>query len=88
VPIRNRTLIGAGFTWPPATNPAWAQRQPATGGTIRPGQTLNLVFGLTITSGTNGRSDGSVIDYSASGTSYTQDEPITLKVAEHCSIGV
>lgn len=84
VPIRHTTLIGAGWPYPPTTSPVWAQRQPAAGAVIRPGQDLNLVFGLTRTSARDGRSAGPVIVYSASGTSYTMHEAVSLIVSGNC----
>jgi hypothetical protein len=80
VPIRNKTLIGEA-SWPPKA-PAWQQRQPAIGGTIKPGQTLNLVFGLTMTTSRGGYSSGPLIIYSAGANAYSMQEQTALTVGQ------
>jgi hypothetical protein len=79
----NTPLIGAVLSWPPA-GPAWAQRRPAAGAVIKPGQDLNLVFGLTRTTPRSGRSDGPVIVYTADGNTYTLAENTSLIVQANC----
>jgi hypothetical protein len=81
VPIRDRTLIGEA-SWPPTAR-AWQQRRPAIGGTIKPGQTLNLVFGLTMTTSRGGYSSGPLISYSADGNAYSVQEQTALTVGQH-----
>jgi len=61
VPILHKTLIGEAY-WPPKAR-AWEQRRPADGGVILPGQTLNLVFGLTMITNRGGYSSGPLITY-------------------------
>jgi hypothetical protein len=85
----NHLNVGAGFPYPPAWSSSvrrvWAQRRPAAGGTIRPGQDLNLVFGLTRTTAMTGKSAGPVIVYSTGGTKFTLKELTTLTVAGSCT---
>jgi hypothetical protein len=80
--------LGAGFPYPPAYSAAarwsWAKRRPAVGATIKPGQDLNLVFGLTRTTTKSGRSPGPVITYSAGGPSYIVAMKTSLVVAGNC----
>jgi hypothetical protein len=76
--------VGVGFPYPPTTAPEWGRRRPAAGGVIKPGQTFNLVFGLTRTSARAGRSGGPVITYTAGGNSYTLSEVTSLVVAGKC----
>lgn len=85
----NGTLsVGAGGLFPPVysalVRAVWAQRRPAAGAIIRPGQDLNLVFGLTRTSDRDGRSPGPAIVYSANRTTYTIDEGWSLIVSANC----
>ena len=84
VPVQVRPghfeLIGALTTWPPPASPEWAQRQPAAGAVILPGQTLNLVVGLTMTTTQVGHSRGPVITYTADGNGYTLQEPTGLRM--------
>jgi len=68
VPIFHTTLIGA-VDWPPTAR-AWALRKRAVGAVVKPGQTLNLVFGVARTTARTGRSDGPSIIYSAGGKTY------------------
>lgn len=79
----NTPLIGTAL-WPPPASPAWAQRKPAEGAVIKPGQDLNLVFGLTRTTARAGRSDGPVIVYTANGNTYMLAENVSLVVARKC----
>lgn len=84
VPIRDRMLIGAGFPWPP-TSPDWALRRPASGAIIQARETLNLVFGLTRTSDTPGRSTGPVVVYTVNDTTYTMQEHTSFEEAMRCT---
>ena len=76
----NDDTIGVTAGYPPtskadlAVNPEWRYRVPAAGATIRPGQTLNLVFGLIRTTARAGRSGGPLISYTADGMPYTVQE--------------
>jgi hypothetical protein len=78
-PILNRSLIGEA-AWPPTKDRAWALRWPAEGGVIKPGQTVNLVFGLTPTSSRGGWTPGPLIGYSSGGSSYSLQEQDALAV--------
>jgi hypothetical protein len=80
----NSVTVGSGFPWPPPNTPQWPHRKAAIGGTIRPGQTLNLVFGLVRTTPKAGTSAGPLITYTAGGNTYTVKEGFTLEVAAHC----
>ena len=79
--------VGVAADYPPVSkedvqyDPEWPNRVPAAGATIRPGQDLNLVFGLTRTTVKAGRSDGPLISYTADGNSYTVQEQTALEVA-------
>lgn len=77
--------VGAGWPYPPSftalVRAVWAQRRPAVGAAIKPGQDLNLVFGLTRTMGSVGKSDGPAITYTAAGSTYTVQEKTGLVVA-------
>jgi hypothetical protein len=88
--------LGAGFPYPPAYSAyppeyaaqvrrVWAERRPAAGAVIEPGEDLNLVFGLTRTTAKAGRSDGPLIVYSAGGSTYSLQELTDLIVAQDCS---
>jgi len=73
--------LGVGQPYPPVTYPLWADRVPAVGAVILPGQDLQLVFGVLRTTAANGTSDGPMIVYNAGRTSYTLREQISLGVA-------
>jgi len=75
--------IGDGFAYPPVTWGTWKYRRPAIGGVVRPGQTLNLVFGIKRTART-GRSGPTSIVYTAGGSTYTLTES-TSTVMKHGS---
>ncbi len=81
-------VVGVGWPYPPANTAAvraaWAQRKPAVGGVIRPGQHLLLVFGLIRTTARAGKSDGPVIVYTSGGNSFTLAEQVSLVVAPKC----
>jgi hypothetical protein len=77
--------VGVGAPYPPTTAPEWRNRRPAIGATIRPGQDLNLVFGLTRTTAKAGRSDGPAIAYTAGGSGYSMKEKTSLVVAASCN---
>ena len=78
VPIQGHTLIG-NVTWPP-TSPMWAHRAPAAGTVIRPGQALNLVYGVARTAA-KGTAGGPVVSYSAGKATYTLNESTGLELA-------
>ena len=75
--------IGDGFPYPPVTWGTWKRRQPAIGGVIRPGQSLNLVFGIKRTART-ARSGPTAIVYTAGGATYALTES-TSTVMKHGS---
>jgi hypothetical protein len=81
VPIPDRTLIGEGY-WPPKQE-VWALRRSAVGGVIRPGQALNLVFGLTMITDRGGYSSGPLITYTDAGNTSTVQEMTALTVGQH-----
>lgn len=66
-------VIGDGFPYPPVTWGTWKQRRPAIGGVIRPGQSLNLLFGIKRTARV-GRTGPTRIVYTAGGNTYTLTE--------------
>jgi hypothetical protein len=74
-------LIGTVAVYPPGSSPEWAKRQPVSGAVIRPGEDLNLVFGLTRTGAGWGKSDGPLVTYSAGSNTYTVQEQTDLVVA-------
>jgi len=80
--------IGAGYPYPPSFSPVaravWAQRRPLIGAVIKPGKDLNLVFGLTRTGSSAGRSAGPKITYTSGGNTYTVSEQTSLVVAARC----
>jgi len=76
-------VIGDGFPYPPVTWGTWKNRRLAIGGVIRPGQSLNLVFGIKRTART-GRSGPTSIVYTAGGSTYTLTES-TSTVMKHGS---
>jgi hypothetical protein len=79
VPMNNNgPQLGFGFAYPPVTYPFWADRVPASGATIQPGQDLTLVFGVTRTTDANGHSNGPMIVYTSGRSSYTLREKISL----------
>jgi hypothetical protein len=45
----NWDVAGVAFPYPPTKWPEWSHRQSAIGAVIRPGQDLNLIFGMTRT---------------------------------------
>jgi hypothetical protein len=73
--------LGVGFAYPPVTYPLWADRVPASGAAIRPGQHLQLVFGVLRTTAADGSSDGPMIVYTAGPTTYTLREQVSLAAA-------
>lgn len=81
-------IVGAGWPYPPSSTPlirsVWAKRRPAAGATIRPGQSLNLVFGLIRTTAPDGTSEGPAIQYSAGGSTYAVQEQTSLVVSASC----
>ena len=57
--------------WPPIRYRTWPDRQPIPGAVIKPGQELNLIFGVTLTGSGDGTTDGPVITYTAGRGTYT-----------------
>jgi hypothetical protein len=84
VPIQHRPgqyqAIGELTVWPPASDPVWAHRHAIPGAAVPAGATLNLIFGLTQTTGKVGRADGPLITYSSDGNSYTIQEQTALRM--------
>ncbi len=80
----NYETVGVGGPYPPTYAPEWPNHRPAIGGIIKPGQDLNIVFGLTRTSAKAGHSDGPAITYTAGGSTYTVSEAVSLTVAAIC----
>jgi hypothetical protein len=76
--------VGVGAPYPPTTAPQWPDRRPAIGGVIRPGKTLNLVFGLTRTTAASGKSAGPAITYTTGSSTWTVREATSLIVTAHC----
>jgi len=77
----NWDVVGVGVPYPPTTWPEWSNREPAIGAVILPGQDLNLVFGMTRTSASDGTSAGPVILYTVNRGTYTLHEQTGLMVA-------
>jgi hypothetical protein len=73
--------LGVGQPYPPVTYPLWADRVPAAGAVIRPGQDLQLVFGVLRTTAGDGSSGGPMIVYAAGRATYTLREHVSLAVA-------
>lgn len=74
------SYVGAGEPYPPTSWHEWPNRQPIPGAVIKPGQGLNLFFGLTRTTAGSGRIDGRVITYTANRTSYTLQEHFGFQI--------
>lgn len=68
----NWDLLGVGFPYPPTGRPNWDKRKAAVGAVIRPGQDLNMVFGVTRTTSVSaGGSPGADVVYIANGSTFT-----------------
>jgi hypothetical protein len=79
--------LGVGFPYPPVRSPLWADKVPATGAVIEPGEDLNLAFGMFRTTAADGSSDGPEVVYTSGGTTYTLREKLTLALAgTKCSL--
>jgi hypothetical protein len=82
--------MGVGTEWPPTRPiwaPQWAAREPAVGGVIRPGQVLQLAFGVLRTTAADGYSDGPMVVYTAGHSSYILREQFALAVAHtNCTV--
>jgi len=78
------TYVGAAYSYPPVHWPEWRHRQPIPGAIIKPGQMLNLFFGLTRTTAGPGRTGGPVITYSANWISYTLHDNFGIVIAQKC----
>ena len=72
---------GFGFAYPPVTYPYWADRVPASGATIRPGQDLLLVFGVARTTSARAYSDGPMVVYTSGSSTFTLREKLSLALA-------
>ena len=73
--------LGVGLAYPPVTYALWPNRVPAVGGVIRPGQSLQLAFGVLRTTAADGRSDGPKIVYTDGHTTYVLHEKVSLAVS-------
>ncbi len=73
--------LGVGQPYPPVTYPLWADRVPAVGAVIRPGQDVQLVFGVLRTTAADGRSDQPKIVYTAGRAAYTLREQGSLALS-------
>ena len=73
--------LGVGLAYPPVTYPLWPDRVPAVGAVIRPGQDLQLAFGVLRTTAADGSSDQPMIVYTAGRATYTLREQGSLAVA-------
>jgi hypothetical protein len=73
--------LGVGLAYPPVTYPLWPDRVPAVGAVIRPGQDLQLAFGVLRTSAADGSSDQPMIVYTAGRATYTLREQGSLALA-------
>jgi hypothetical protein len=74
--------LGMGLAYPPVTYALWANRVPAVGAVIRPGQSLQLAFGvLRTTRAADGNSGQPMIVYTAGRAFYTLREQGSLAVA-------
>jgi hypothetical protein len=83
----NWDVAGVAFPYPPTKWPEWSHRQSAIGAVIRPGQDLNLIFGMTRTWARDGWSGGPVVTYAGNGGSYTLQEQtgLVLGAKKSCS---
>ena len=78
--------VAWGFPWPVTVSivPTWNKRRPAIGAVIRPGETMNVDLGLTRTSAKTARLGGAVIVCTADGSTYTQQENVSIELADKC----
>jgi hypothetical protein len=81
VPHDGGPNLGVGFPYPPVTSPLWAHKVPASGAVIKPGEDLNLAFGVLRTTAADGSSNGPTIVYTAGHTTYTLRESVSLALA-------
>jgi hypothetical protein len=76
--------IGIASTFPAAysklARKVWTERVLLIGATIRPGQNLNLVFGMGLTTHHAGSSDGPRIAYTSGGSDYYVQEKFDLQM--------
>jgi hypothetical protein len=91
IPLYNSPRGGTDYAgavhYPPSTWPTWPQRQAIPGAVVKSGQTLNLVIGLTLTSGRIGRTPGPVVNYTAGGSTYSLQENFGVAIVAfhtHC----
>jgi hypothetical protein len=78
------SYVGAGEPYPPVQWPEWRNRQPIPGAKIKPGQGLNLFFGLTRTTSGPGRTGGPVVTYTVDSISYTLQPQMGFVIARKC----
>ena len=73
--------VGVQAGYPPIRWRTWPNRQPVPGAVIKPGQDLNLVFGLTRTGSKDGATTGPVITYTANRITYTLQPQMAFVIA-------
>lgn len=76
--------VASGFpaAYSAAARKVWTEREPLIGAVIRPGQSLNLVFGMSLVPATahEGSSDGPRITYTSGGSDYYVQEQFSLQM--------
>jgi len=87
IPILKDSETGTG-DWPPtAPGPgrarAWALRHRAAGAVIKPGQSAELIVGVSRTGFGEGKSTGPVIVYSAGGSTFTVQKYPSIWLGDH-----
>lgn len=87
-PIANRTLIGNQVGWPPplgGQGQAWADKRPAAGATVPPGQdgTRNLLLHVTAHAPT-ARFDGIALTYQTGGKTYIRRTSVAFVIKPSC----
>jgi hypothetical protein len=73
--------VGVGLAYPPVTYPLWSHRAPAEGAVIRPGQDLQLVFGVLRTTAADGSSAAPMVVYTVGRSTYTLHMEGSMAVA-------
>lgn len=84
--VLDRTFAGVQL-YPPIHWRTRPERQPIPGAAIKPGQSLNLFFGLIRTGLKDGDANGPVITYTANRNSYTLREQSGFVISaphSHC----
>jgi hypothetical protein len=74
--------VATGFpaTYSSLARRVWTERESLIGAVMRPGQNLNLVFGISLTTTHRGSSDGPRISYRSGGNSYYDQEQFGLQM--------